>query len=246
MVAPSQPLSKRRSLNLGGAHRSLSERDVRARRGRLKFRDNVRREGWLYDMIGKNPCIRATVEAMLGPSRTADLPYVRGVYPIFPSKRGPFKRPRPHADHHRFLIGTLIYLSNVAPGGGGFHVWPGSHLTMRYCFENYGGGRRTRDYHRQLYLLALRNPALEVVAPAGSAIFWHHRLVHAAGINRTKQIRHAILADFLSTDFNELTARPVGSDEWRHWQFTLNESSDPDFSDKPDCSPPDPIPHDSR
>lgn len=206
---------------------SLSERDVRVRLGRLKFRESVRQEAWLYDMIGRNPCIRATVEAILGSSRTADLPYVRGIYPVFPCKRGPFKRPRPHADHHRFLVGTLTYLSDVAPGGGGFHVWPGSHLTMRRCFERYAGARRTNRYHRELYLFALRNPALEVVAPAGSTIFWHHRLVHAAGINRTSRIRHAILADFLSTDFNELAAMPVGSDEWKHWEFTLDDHPGP-------------------
>lgn len=205
----------------GSIQDSLSDRDVMARKGRLKFREAVRREQWLYDMIGNNPCIRSTVEGMIGASRTAKLPYIRGVYPVLPSKVSSLKRSRPHTDGHRFLVGTLTYLSDVAPGGGGFHVWPGSHLTMRHCFKRCVGAGWTPNYHGELYSFALRNPALEIVAPAGSTIFWHHRLAHTAGINRTKEIRHAVLADFLSTDFDDLAQKPVDSEEWKYWDLNF-------------------------
>jgi hypothetical protein len=36
---------------------SLCELDVRTRHGHVKFRQNVRQEMWLYNMIEQNPCI---------------------------------------------------------------------------------------------------------------------------------------------------------------------------------------------
>jgi ectoine hydroxylase-related dioxygenase (phytanoyl-CoA dioxygenase family) len=160
---------------------------------------------------------------MIGPSRTAPLRYIRGLYPVLPCNLGSItqKLKGPHTDGHRFLVGTLTYLSDVAQDGGGFHVWPGSHLILRGCFKNYVGPGTTARYHRELYSFAIRTQAIEIVAPAGSTIFWHHRLAHSAGINRKNEIRHAILADFLSTDFDDLAKKPVGSDEWEHWNFNL-------------------------
>lgn len=94
---------------------SLCELDVRARHGHVKFRQNVRQEPWLYDMIEKNPCIRSTVEAMIGPSRTAPLRYIRGLYPVLPCKLGSFTRKRkgPHTDGHRFLVGTFSGITDL-------------------------------------------------------------------------------------------------------------------------------------
>jgi ectoine hydroxylase-related dioxygenase (phytanoyl-CoA dioxygenase family) len=44
-------------------------------------------------------------------------------------------------------------------------------------------------------------PVVEIVAPRGSVVFWHHRLAHAAGIKRSQQIRHAVLADYPPSNY---------------------------------------------
>lgn len=202
---------------------SLCERTVDARKGRVKFRECVRGEPWLYDMIDQNACIRSTVEAMLGSQHISHLPYIRGLYPVVPCGSARIKVPRPHTDGHCFFVGTLTYLAEVEEGGGGFHVWPGSHLLMRQHFKTVAGSGWTDDYHRRLYQMAKFKPAVEIVAPRGSVIFWHHRLAHAAGINRSNAIRHAVLGDFRPGDYERIHSLPVSSDPWEHWSEMLHQ-----------------------
>jgi Phytanoyl-CoA dioxygenase (PhyH) len=206
---------------------SLCTRSVDGRKGRVKLRECVRRERWLYGMIAGNPCIQSTIQDLIGQERTAPLRYVRGIYPIFPARIASFKRERPHTDGHHFLVGTLTYLTNVGAGGGGFTVWPGSHLAMRSGFTHEAGPVWEPTYHRELYGYALRNAPVEIVGSPGTVIFWHHRLAHAAGFNRSSKIRLALLADFHSTDIGQLESIPAGNDPWAYWQIGLSETREP-------------------
>lgn len=203
----------------GNVSDSLCQRGVDDRKGRVKFRECVRHNRNLYEMIDRNPEIRSTLGALLGADRVPQLPYIRGLYPVFPTRCPRYKTPRPHTDGHRFMVGTLGYLSDVEPNGGGFHVWPGSHLMLQKCFKKLAGSGWTNDYHRELYLMAKKVPAKEIVAPKGSVIFWHHRLAHAAGINRSSCIRHAVLADYPSSDYDRLKTSESGDDPWKGWNF---------------------------
>lgn len=198
----------------------LCERTVAARKGRLKYRERVRRENWLYEMIADNACIRSVIDGILGAPRVVPPSRIRGIYPVLPSGTGWWKRSRPHTDGHPFLLGTMTYLSDVGPGGGGFQVWPGSHLVMRLAFTFAAGSDWTSDYHRQLYAMALKTPSREIVAPRGSVIFWHHRLAHAAGINRSRAIRFALLADYSVADFDDLKLSPVAKNPWSGWAIS--------------------------
>jgi ectoine hydroxylase-related dioxygenase (phytanoyl-CoA dioxygenase family) len=209
---------------------SLCTRSIDARKGRVKLRECVRRERWLYDMIAANPCIQSTVQELIGQERIAPLRYVRGIYPIFPSKIASLKRARPHTDGHHFLVGTLTYLTNVEPGGGGFTVWPGSHLVMRSGFTYEAGPAWEPTYHRELYGYALRNSPVEIVGSPGTVIFWHHRLAHAAGFNRSSNIRLALLADFHSTDIDHLESIPAGNEPWAHWKIGLASEHEPSLA----------------
>ena len=202
---------------------SLCERTVAARKGRLKYRECVRRERWLYEMIDGDPCIRTTVEGLLGAGRVPPLQYIRGLYPVIPAPRTRLRVPRPHTDGHRFLVGTLTYLDDVGEGGGGFHVWPGSHLLMGRQFTTAAGAGWKDSYHRGLYQLARRSAPVEILAPRGSVIFWHHRLAHAAGINRSQAIRHALLADFYPEDYDDFCHRPVPPNPWQYWAESLQQ-----------------------
>lgn len=206
---------------------SLCTRSIDGRKGRVKLRECVRRERWLYEMVAANPVVRATVESLIGPERTEPLRYVRGIYPIFPARIASFKRERPHTDGHHFLVGTLTYLTPVESGGGGFTVWPGSHLAMRSGFTHEAGPAWQPTYHRDLYGYALRHAPVEIVGQPGTVIFWHHRLAHAAGFNRSSKIRLALLADFHPTDIEALAATPAGSDPWAHWSIGPASAPEP-------------------
>ena len=206
---------------------SLCTRSINGRKGRVKLRECVRRERWLYEMIAANPCILSTVQGLIGRERTAPLRYVRGIYPIFPARIARFKRERPHTDGHHFLVGTLSYLTDVAVGGGGFCVWPGSHLAMRSGFTHEAGPAWEPTYHRELYGFTLRNAPVEIVGPPGTVIFWHHRLAHAAGFNRSSRVRLALLADFHSTDIAQLESTRAGEDPWAHWKIGQTSEQEP-------------------
>jgi hypothetical protein len=197
----------------------LSERTLRQRKGRLKFRECIRPEKWMLHRIRSEPSLSLTASALLGSGREPFIPYLRGIYPVFPGAFSPFKKPRPHLDGHPFVLGMLLYLEDVLPGGGGFHVWPGSHLELRHAFQHAAGPERRPSYHRSLYGYALKHAAQEITGPAGTVIFWHHRLAHAAGLNRSNRIRHALLADYRTADMDELMQSPVPEDPWSGWAF---------------------------
>ena len=51
----------------------------------------------------------------------------------------------------------------------------------------------------------------------GDIVFWHHRLAHAAGHNRSRQIRQAVLYDFRKKDIEKTADEPPQEDMWRDW-----------------------------
>jgi|GEM_PF-510168 len=198
----------------------LCERTLKQRKGRLKFRECIRPEKWIAEAVCRNSAIESMARAILGAGRNPCIPYIRGIYPVFPGAFGRHKKPRPHTDGHPFLLGVMIYLEEVQAGGGGFHVWPGSHLAMRKGYRFSAGPGWSADYHKRLYGYALDVPAKEITGPAGTVIFWHHRLAHSAGFNRSQRIRHALLFDFRTSDLEDLMAKPVQDNPWEGWAFT--------------------------
>ena len=94
---------------------------IEDRRGRVKFRECVRNERWLYELIAGNSDILPAVADLIGDPVA---PHVRGLYPVFPTPVFPVEG---HCDRHKFQVGVVLYLSNVLRQGGGFTVWPGSH-----------------------------------------------------------------------------------------------------------------------
>lgn len=52
---------------------------------------------------------------------------VRGLYCIAPMPASNSRRGEPHIEAHPSQLIALCYLEDVAPRGGGLHVWPGSH-----------------------------------------------------------------------------------------------------------------------
>ncbi len=194
----------------------LSMLGMRRRSGHLKFRENVRDQRWLYELVANNRSVTATARALLG-GGVQKPEGVRGLYSVFPSGVSCDKRPRPDTDSHPFLLGTATYLSDVEPQGGGFTVWPGSHLTMRWGYRTTAGSQRTGDYHRRLYKMAQMQPAVEITGSAGTTIFWHHRLAHGSSFNLQNHPRHALVVDFSTEGIDRLIRQPTTTDPWREW-----------------------------
>lgn len=185
------------------------------RRGRLKFRKSVRDKQWLVDMVFANPDVLSVIRQLLGekgvPRRS-----IRGIYPIFPSPTS--TRTLVGAiDAHPFQVCCIIYLSDVARNGGAFTVWPGSHRIMRHAFEGKASWK-IADTHDALIarVNAEINP-VELTGKAGTAIFWHHRLAHTPTTNRTKNVRHALIADFIQNDWESKADLPHEDDMWADW-----------------------------
>ena len=110
---------------------------IEKRLGRVKFRECLRGERWLYDMTAGNADILACIRELIGEPVPPE--YVRGLYPVFPARS---RAPHGHCDRHKFQVGVVLYLSDVLPEGGGFTVWPGSHYEIARQHRTLGGEDR--------------------------------------------------------------------------------------------------------
>jgi ectoine hydroxylase-related dioxygenase (phytanoyl-CoA dioxygenase family) len=71
----------------------------------------------------------------------------------------------------------------------------------------------------------LRQPdaeRVEISGERGDVIFFHHRLVHAAGRNRKTRIRQAMLAEFRCRDWEIAAADSQLDDCWFYWRGLQN------------------------
>jgi hypothetical protein len=173
-------------------------------------------EPWMVDLLARNPTIRGVAEQLLGQGTLQEAERVRGIYCIFPEGDTPEHPMRLHVDRHPFHLSVVGYIDDVPPGGGGFTVWPGSHrrfyhtFKTRYTFQPTDAYVPERDAMNQL-------PPADCHGQAGDVVFWHHRLGHSGGHNRSKQIRQAVLYDFLKTDLETTQDLPSRDDMWRDW-----------------------------
>ena len=184
---------------------------IEDRRGRVKFRRCLHGERWLYDLTAGHSEILTAVSDLIGDAVTPD--HVRGLYPIFPAL------PRVamgHCDQHKFQVGAVLYLSNVLSQGGGFTVWPGSHHVMAKHHGTLGGNDRLRTFDRTVAQVEASTQPVEVAGPSGTVVFWHHRLLHAAGINTRPTVRHATICDFKNKPFLAAADRKA-TDGWATW-----------------------------
>jgi Phytanoyl-CoA dioxygenase (PhyH) len=184
---------------------------IKDRGGRVKFRECLRGERWLYDLTAGNRDVLGMVAELIG--EPVEPEYVRGLYPVFPT------RPRPahgHCDRHKFQVGVVLYLSDVLPQGGGFTVWPGSHYSMAKHQGTLGGDDRFETFETALTEVEASTRPVEIKGPTGTLVLWHQRLVHTAGRNTQRAVRHATLCDFKNQAF--LAAAYCKADDlWQTW-----------------------------
>ncbi len=123
---------------------------------------------------------------------------------------------RLHIDQHIFHLSTVSYLDKVVVGGGGFRVWPGSHLWFSNIFESK---YKTEPFNRYQEAKSFfeTQPSLECTGDAGDVVFWHHRLAHMAGPNISPNLRLAVLYDFKVLSFDYTQEVPPQPDFWQAW-----------------------------
>ena len=190
---------------------------IEDRRGRVKFRECLRDQRWLYDLTAGNRDILAAVAGLIGDPVVPQ--YVRGLYPVFPTPPIPAEG---HCDQHKFQVGVVLYLSDVTPRGGGFTVWPESHHVMAKHHGTLGGKDRLRTFNRAVARVETSTQPVEVTGPLGTVVFWHQRLLHTAGINTLATIRHATLCDFKNARYL-VAADSEATDIWETWSPRVRE-----------------------
>ena len=105
--------------------------------------------------------------------------------------------------------------------GGGFTVWSKSH---RKLYFNYHSSHRNEptDQHEKDIAYFNQQTYVDCHGQAGDIVFWHHRLAHAVGHNRSRQIWQAVLYDFRRKDMDQVMKEPPSQDMWRDWPGITN------------------------
>jgi ectoine hydroxylase-related dioxygenase (phytanoyl-CoA dioxygenase family) len=159
---------------------------------------------------------------MLGTNQLVEPQGIRGIYCTLPYGEHPIPPLTCHCDAHPFHLGVVGYIDDVPPGGGGFTVWPGSHLKFYYAYDSQYRNEQTPEYDiwRQYY--NAQQP-VDCYGEAGDIVFWHHRLAHVASPNSSKQIRQAVLYDYKKTDIEKTQEEKPQQDMWRDWSEELRD-----------------------
>lgn len=142
-----------------------------------------------------------------------------------------------HVDGAAAQVSACLYLSDVARGGGGLTVIAGSHLELYSEFTSEFNYEPKPSFAPKLALLtatACASPGcteeaagvattggragrmVEVDAPAGSVVFFHSRLAHAAGVNTLRDTaRMACFCDFQKQSQPIVDVPPVDGTSFR-------------------------------
>lgn len=188
---------------------------------------------WLYRKIGTEPfmvdllpvALNGIADQLLGTGRYRPIQGVRGIYCTLPY--GDRERPpmSVHCDAHPFSFGGVAYIDDVPPDGGGFTVWPKSHRTFWRDFHSRYRPEYGPDYNRHIVEFAESHPYDQTYGEAGDVVLWHHRIGHMSSPNFSRQIRKAILCDYVLKDAHILGEEPPGDDMWADWSEEVRSVS---------------------
>ncbi len=215
--------------------------------GRIVKMHDIGAEEFLLQLLPRNEHVVAVAQALLSRS-LRPISRTRGVYPVFPSRdatdpsgtrRISGRALGPHTDQVCQQLNACLYLEDVHARSGGFTVYPGSHRRLFQAHTHESNYSPLPNYDETVRSVVQDTTPLELVAPRGSVIFWHGRLLHSAGIHVGDDIRWAAFADFtedrlvLDDDEHRRLGQfewfkdaklfsddaPVTTDMWRHWRL---------------------------
>ncbi len=192
--------------------------------GRIVKLHDIGAEQYLLDLLPRNPRVLAVAQAMLSTSLRL-LSRMRGVYPVFPThdaadprgmRRLSGRSLGPHTDEVCQQLNLCAYLEDVPARSGGFTVYPGSHRRLFNAHRQAANYSPLPDFNEKIRAVVQDTTPLELVAPRGSVIFWHGRLLHSAGIHIGETIRWAAFADYTEDRpvLDDDEHRRLGQYEW--------------------------------
>lgn len=114
----------------------------------------------------------------------------------------------------RFQVGTSFYLNNVVNQGGGFTVWPGTHIQAAEYFKTHSlltfkGGNANDTFD-------MPEP-VEITGGPGTVCFWHGQLMHTGAKNCAKEIRMALITRLNRKDSNDMLFE-FPEDIWTYYE----------------------------
>ena len=182
--------------------------------GRIVKLHDIGAEQYVLDLLPRNPHVLAVAKAMLSAS-LRPVSRMRGVYPVFPTRDAadPSGAPRltgrslgPHTDEVCQQLNVCLYLEDVPARSGGFTVYPDSHRRLFHAHRQESNYSPLPNFNEKIAEVLRDTTPWELVAPRGSVIFWHGRMLHSAGIHIGDSIRWAAFADYTQD-------RPVQDDD---------------------------------
>lgn len=173
------------------------------------------REDWMIRMLATAPEVWAMVEQFLGVGMVETPDRIRGIYSVLTEGEAPERPLKCHVDAHPFNLGIVGYIDDVGPGGGGFTVWPGSHKTFYYDYNSQYANEKKASYDTHREEFDREGRYVDCYGNAGDIVFWHHRIGHSVGHNRSNRIRQAVLYDFKRKNLN--VDEPPCENMWRDW-----------------------------
>ena len=182
---------------------------------RLHYR-TIGSESWMVRLLAKDPAVWSMAEQMLGAGQLTDPKGIRGIYSTLPYGSHPLPSTTCHTDAHPFHLGIVGYIDDVAPGGGGFTVWPGSHKRFYYAFKSQYRNEPTEEHSVIREYYNGKQP-VDCYGEAGDIVFWHHRLAHTGPPNTTRRIRRAVLYEFTKQDIEQAQLKPPQKNMWHDW-----------------------------
>ena len=188
------------------------------RAGRLKFRECARAFRSVRALTMWNNDIREPVKSLITPDAGEKeaqrfMPIFRGLYPIFSQAPGKC-RIQAHCDTHFFQVGSVMYLNEVSTNEGAFVVWPGSHWLLAPFAQTLTHHHRPDGFDALCNEVEHSISPVQVIGRAGTVILWHHRLLHAAGLNTSGGVRHAVLCDFKNGLADSRRAETAFDETW--------------------------------
>jgi hypothetical protein len=205
--------------------------------GNWKMRSAARigKELFLVEGIARHPSMLRVVEQFIG-RPLKSLNRVRGVYAILPKPQHVTGVLGPHSDYAAGQLGAMVVAGEMPAGSGGFTVWPGSHIRLHEswdtCFGSSITDSRVRAYRKRRDEILSDTVPVETHGHPGDVIFWHHRLLHSAGINRTADagcpiVRIIVPCDYQRGDKSFFDDNEYGpSEKYQWWIDTRNYRED--------------------
>jgi hypothetical protein len=113
----------------------------------------------------------------------------------------------------RFFVGVTLYLTEQKPEGGGFTVWPATHLQGAEYFKTHS---ILKPKGGNVWNLWAHPDPVEIVGPPGTVCFWHGGLVHSASKNCRPDIRFCLITRLSRHDQDDILFE-FPDNPWEHW-----------------------------